>query len=360
MNPHVVWALFRKDIQDSFKNYQILLMVATPILLSLLFSSIFTETKSKALQPKIGVMASPMQPLLERFKAEKFGVKIQFFQDRKSMEAKVVEGEVGFGLILPDSLNASGEAAQRPRLTLIYPAQAPEYAVERMHSALDQEIRGILGIPLPPLPVEISLEPIGGSGPGSHSFSGDLFPMLVLMAMGMVGFLGLPLSFVEEKERRTLYALFLTPTSSEELILGKSLFSLFLILLTIFAMVVLNNRWEGSILLFWTFAISGSLLCIFIGLIIALVAENQASVNAIGTSLFMFFQLVPNLSKTSEIMKSLSPLVPSTFISNGIKKSMFLDLSMVNIKLDLGIVLALTLTAYLLVFLVFKYRRTNI
>jgi ABC-2 type transport system permease protein len=360
MNFRIIRALFLKDLQDSVKNYQVLLMVATPIVLSLLFSNIFSESKNKTLVPKIGVLGNPGFPLLERFSNDKFGVKLTFFQTREELEAKIIEGEIGFGLILPPSANLKERDGRKPQLGIIYPAEAPESAVERIQAALEREVRHALQLPAPPMPIEIVMSPVGGERKAGHSFGGDLFPMLVLMSMGMIGFLALPLAFVEEKEKRTLYALFLTPVSSGELILGKSLFSFTLILMTVGAMVVLNQCWPGSPGFFLVFTLLGAALCIFVGLIIAMVAHNQASVNALGTTVFMFFQLIPNLSQTSDILKSLSPLVPSTFISRGLKKALFLDLSKVDIHSDLAVVVSLTLAAYLVVFLFLRYRQSDI
>jgi len=360
MKLRVIWALFRKDFLDSLKNYQVLLMVLTPIILSLVFSNIFQESKTKTLLPKIGVIGSPNQPIISRLSSEKFGVRISFFQTRDEMERKIIEGDIGFGLILPDGFSQQLKAGKKPRLTVVYPTDMPEFAVERMQTAFEKEIRLFCKQPIPSLPIDLQLQAIGGNHDTAHAFSGDLFPMLVLMAMGMVGFLGLPLSFVEEKEKRTLYALFLTPTSSNELIIGKSLFSIFLIVFTVLVMVILNNRWNGNILYFWTFTLLGAVLYIFIGLLVALFAENQGSVNAIGTTIFMLFQLIPNLSQTSDLLKSYSAVIPSTFIARGLKKALFLDLSKVDIQSDLLIVFSVALLAYLVLFLCLKYRRTKI
>lgn len=361
MRPRVIWAIFYKDILDGMKNYQILLIVLTPIFLSLLFNSLYSESKSKTMLPKIGVLGPTDNPFLEKFKEKESGVKLSFYGSRQEMEAKIIEGEIGFGIILP-GLEKTGplEEDKRPVINLVYPAGVPPYIIERMEMTLEQQFRQYFNIPPPPLPVKLELTPVGGNKAGDRAFSTDFFPMLILMAMGMVGFLGMPLSFVEEKEKKTLNAIFLTPTTSSELIWGKSLFGLSLILFTVLTMVTINNRWSGNFFYISAFVFLGAIFCLFVGLIIALFSETQASVNAFGTTIFMVFQLVPNLSQSSELMKLLSPGVPSTFIGRGLKKALFLDLNTVNIFPDLAVVTAWTFVAYLVLLVIIRYRKEGL
>jgi ABC-2 type transport system permease protein len=355
----VVGAIFYKDILDGIKNYQILLIVLTPIFLSVLFNNLYKESRSKTMLPKLGVIGLANHPLLGKFQSENSGVKLSFFSHRQEMEAKIIEGEIGFGIILPSTITKELMAKKRPKLTLVYPAGIPQYIVERMEITLEQQVRQFFNVPPPPLPIEFELSPVGGDKEGDRAFSNDFFPMLILMAMGMVGFLGMPLSFVEEKEKKTLNAIFLTPTTANELIWGKSLFGLSLTLFTVLTMVTVNNRWSGNFLYISAFVFLGAVFCLFIGLIIAMYSESQGSVNACGTTLFMAFQLIPNLSQSSELMKALSPLVPSTFIGRGLKKALFLDLSKVDIFGDLAVVTCWALGAYLCLFLVLRSRSRN-
>lgn len=352
-----IWALFNKDLRDGLRNYHIILVVLTPILLSLLFSNLYRDSKSKSMLPQVGVVGRSDHPFLDRLASETFGVKVQFCATKSELEAKILGGEVGFGIILPDMLDSLIRQGKRPKLTLIHPMGLPEYLVERMQTALEKEVRKFFNLAETPLPIDVELSPVGGKREGDRSFSNDLFPMLVLMAMGMVGFLAMPISFVEEKEKRTLDALLLTPTTPNELIVGKNLFGILLIFSSVGAMVLLGHRGEGSPLYFWAFVLLGAAFCLLLGLLVSLFAKSQAGVNAMGTSMFMIFQLVPNLSQTSEIMRMISPVVPSTYIGRGLKKAMFLDLTRVDINGDLAATFCMALMAYLAVFLCLRYRR---
>ncbi|HOY67502.1 MAG TPA: ABC transporter permease [Candidatus Ozemobacteraceae bacterium] len=354
MNPRRIAAIVRKDIFEAVRNYHILLLIATPIILSLLFSNLFSESRAKTMMPRIGIIAPADHPLLLQLKPEKLGLRLVFFQTRNELEAKIAESDVSLGLILPTGTATGTELARKPRLTMVYPAETPEYLVERFQRTLEDELRKFFSLAPPPLPLDIAWEPIGGNATTNRSFGGDMFPMLVLMAMGMMGLLGLPLSMAEERERKTLDALFLTPVTTGELIFGKCLFSFSMQLFTIFAMVALNSRWEGHQVWFWIVAALGSMLFLLVGLFVASFARTQGTVNAVGSSLFLCFQMVPTLSPSSEVLRLVAHLVPSTYILRGLKKALFLDLSKVDITSDILTLLFIIVVCYSLLHLSFR------
>jgi ABC-type multidrug transport system permease subunit len=100
-------------------------------------------------------------------------------------------------------------------------------------------------------------------------------------------------------------------------------------------------------------------MVIFIGLIISLFAKTQGTVNAIGTTIFLFFQIIPSLQQTSDVIKKVAPLIPSTYLFSGFKKSLFLDLDKVDIYSDIYTVAGLTLLAYLVCFVAFRLKKAD-
>ena len=358
MNFRAIKAIFKKDIIDGSKNYHIILMVLTPIILSLLFTKLLGNPKSKSMLPTLGIISSPQQPILKSIADKGFGKKIKFFQNRDELETKILEGEVGFGIILPELISSNKNSSLSREISILYPPKYPEFSVKSIKEAFESELRQQLGLAPAPLPIKISMIKVAGRN-GQSSFGSTMFPMLVLMAIGMIGFLALPLALVEEREKGTLNALFLTPVKPSELIIGKTLFSFFLIMFTVVIMLFLNQIWNENMAYFGLFVLLGSLLSIFIGLIISNFAKTQGSVNALGTTVFLFFQLIPNLRNTSDAIKSLSHFFPSTYIFSGIKKALFLDLNKVPIKNDLLTLLSFTLGAYLIAFLCFKFKKAD-
>lgn len=359
MNLQAVCAIFRKDLLDGSRNYHVVLMVLTPIILSLLFSNIVSDSKTEAALPEIGMISSPQQPLIEALTGKGLGKKLTFFQDRDKLESAILEGDVRFGIILPELIDASNPRSASGSVTILYPPHMPEFGIDTLKSVFEAEIRHQLNITAPPLPFKLKAEPVAGSTSNAGNVSDSMFPMLIVMALGMVGFLALPMSIVEEREKGTLNAIFLTRLTSSEFILGKSIFSFTIAMLTIIVMLSINGKWGSNSHFLLLIAFLGSLMTIFTGLIIASFATTQGSVNAIGTTLFLFFQMIPSLQHSSQLVEKIAPFFPSTYIFSGLRKAMFLDLTRVRIFDDISIVFAVTLAVYFVAWIIYRVKKAD-
>jgi ABC-2 type transport system permease protein len=167
------------------------------------------------------------------------------------------------------------------------------------------------------------------------------------------------MAIVEEREKGTLNAIFLTTITPGEFILGKSLFSFFMAMLTIVVMLTINGKWGTNFHYLLLISVLGAMMTIFTGLIIANFAQTQGSVNAIGTTLFLFFQMIPSLQHASEMARKVAPFFPSTYIFSGLRKAMFLDLTRVTIIDDITIVFAVALTVYLVAWMIYKVKKAD-
>ncbi len=359
MNVTAIAAIFRKDLLDGSRNYHVILMVLTPIILSLLFSNMVSDSKTAAAMPEIGMIASPQQPLIESLTSKGLGKKITFYQNRYLLEAGILQGDVRFGIILPEMITEKTVWKKNQAVVILYPPHMPEFGIDTLKSVFESEIRHQLNLNPPPLPFDLRAEPVAGTTGNGGNVSDSMFPMLIVMALGMVGFLALPMAIVEEREKGTLNAIFLTTISPGEFILGKSLFSFFMAISTIVVMLSLNGKWGGNYHYLILISVMGALMTIFTGLIIANFAQTQGSVNAIGTTIFLFFQMIPSLQHTSEMARKVAPFFPSTYIFSGLRKAMFLDLTRVTILDDITIVFAITLSVYLVAWMIYKVKKAD-
>lgn len=352
-------AILKKDILDGLKNYQIIIMVLTPIFLSLLFNKIVLKGNSNRNSlPELGFISSPQQPLIESLISKGMKEKITFYLDKTQLEQALLEGKVKFGLILPDIITGKAiEKKSNLSVTLLYPPSLPDFAAETIRHSFENLLREQLNIKTPPLPFELKIEAVGTSS-GKLSSSDKFLPMLILMAIGVIGFLALPMSIVEEREKGTLNAIFLTPITPGEFIIGKSLFSFFLILLSVCSIITLNGKWDSNFCYILLMASIGGLTTIFVGFIISMFAKNQASVNAIGTLLFLLYQMVPTLQQ-SDVMKTIAPFIPSTYIFDGIKKAIYMDLSKFGIHNEIVVSTCIMLAFYLVAFFIYKIKKAD-
>lgn len=348
-------AIFKKDLQDSVHNYQIILMVLTPVILSLLLSKISLTAKTNAEAIDIGVLSSSGRAVAEAFLTEEAKHKITFFNSRYELETAILEEKVRLGVILPKALSGASHGS----IILLCPSGMPTFAVETLTAAFEKKLRAKLGLPAPPMPIKIEAQTVLGKSNLAGGMAESIFPMLIVMSMGMIGFLALPMAIAEEREKYTLNAIFLTPIKASEFILGKSIFSFFLAILSITAIVVLNGILNENISYLIAVSALGILMTLFIGLICASFAKTQSAVNAVGAALFLFFQMVPSLQNSSQIIKKIAPFVPSTYIFSALKKTLFLDLARVDIYNDLFIIALLTAVFYAAAVCAYKLKKAD-
>jgi ABC-type Na+ efflux pump permease subunit len=352
-----ILAILKKDFQDGLKNYHIILMVLTPVILSLLFSKLITTSAdSEAGLPEFGFISSPQQPFINELIKKGMKNKITFYQDQDSLETALLEGKVKFGVILPEII--SDKSDNNKSVTLLYPPSIPDFAAETLRASIETMFREQLGITPAPLPFDLKVKPIANPR-GTGGLTDNMFPMLILMAIGVIGFLALPMSIVEEREKGTLNAIFLTPIKPSEFIIGKSLFSFILISITIALILTLNGKWSDNSPHLFLISMIGALMTIFIGLIIANFAQSQGTVNSIGTIFFLIFQLVPTLQSTSSSIDSIAHFIPSTYIFSGVKKTLYLDLTKVNMQFDLTCVVTFAIFFYIITYLIYKFKKAD-
>lgn len=358
MNVKTILTVFKKDLIDGLKNYHIILMILTPVVLSVLFTRVFTISEVKEEFPNIGVVALIESNLVEFIQASSPAGNNIIFENRAKLEKALIDEKVGLGIVIVDNTDFSN-SDKAQKLIIIYPPSIPSFGVESIKSTIESHIRKHIGLEPKPLPFDIKIESVTGQADKSVSMKNNIFPMLILMAIGMIGFLALPMTIVEEREKGTFNAIFLTPITPAEYITGKTLFSFCIGQATIILMLFLSNQWGANPIYLFLFTILGSLMTIFIGLIISVFVNSQGAVNAIGTTLFLFFQMIPNLRQSSELVNQISPYIPSTYIFSGIRKAMFMNLEIVSLRNELLAVLAITLSFYALSFIILKFKKAD-
>lgn len=144
---------------------------------------------------------------------------------------------------------------------------------------------------------------------------GMMFPIWVVYGLAMVGIMLPGLAVAEEKEKKTLDSLLVSPATPHEIIASKVIYTLFIIcLVTILVILPYGNVVTN----YWNLIISSILCAIFfiqIGLIISLFTENQVSANAFMTPVMLIAVLSPILmSIFPAIIRKILQYFPSLLV----------------------------------------------
>ncbi|MBK23222.1 MAG: hypothetical protein CME70_04375 [Halobacteriovorax sp.] len=153
---------------------------------------------------------------------------------------------------------------------------------------------------------------------------GELFvEMTVNMSLVMIGFYCPAFLTTEEKEKKTLTALLLTPISIRQIILGRaSLYALVTFVVTMGIILIFHFKEIYLISSVITIAL-GSLFFTMLGMGVGLIAKKQSEVSAIGTVLLLFMFLPELLYGVKPLISKIALTIPIHHILGAIREPIF-------------------------------------
>jgi ABC-2 type transport system permease protein len=264
-----------------------------PLIMTFLISSVFGSLFDA--NPRLGIVdlgnsavaAAALQ--LE-------GIDSIIVPDVETLQDKVESHDLDAGLVLPADFDATLKAGGQPDL---------EFYVSGASLASNRVILGITTIDLvrgvsgSEPPVTVVVTPVGDE---DYIPIGDrLLPTMVFYAV-MIAALFLPAaSLVDEREKRTLDAVLVTPARMSDVLVGKASFAVLLAVVMGLATLALNNAFAGQFGAMTLILLIGSVMMALVGLALGLWARDvttmYTAIKAGGILIFLpvIFVLFPGL-----------------------------------------------------------------
>jgi ABC-2 type transport system permease protein len=207
-----VWTLIKTEVFHGPKDVVLVMAVVMPILLALFvnlaFGDIFTD------RAKLGIYDEGNSPLTAKLdSAGSMSVKI--YRNEADLRAAAANGAVDMGIVLPADFDTK-LAADTVKLKAYVWGESLAKNRAVIPLALNDAIREMTGAKLP---VNIESVPLGDAS--SLPWSDRLLPLTVLMAVFFGGMMLPASSLIHEKQRRTLEALNVTPTTIADIFTAK-------------------------------------------------------------------------------------------------------------------------------------------
>lgn len=182
--------------------------------------------------------------------------------------------------------------------------------------------------------------------------------MPVLMALTMTGAFVQAMMIAEEKEKNTLRVLVLSPATSVEVLLGKSVLSFALTLLTIGGCVAVSGQTIGAPLLFFTMSILSVIVFVALGTVIGLISKSLQDTSITGLPIMFLFLMGPIFSPMLNIdwLTTVLNIFPTQHFMDG-SEQLFQGGSFSDVKahmLNIGIWMV---GAFIVSFLVYRKKR---
>ncbi len=138
------------------------------------------------------------------------------------------------------------------------------------------------------------------------------FGILFLLAMG--GIYVPSMLVAEEREKRTLEVLMLSPATPLEIFIGKGLLTLVSMALTAMVIYLLQGVAPSEIPVLLFLFLLGVCACIPLGMVVGMLAPNILSTGLVGMPLYMAFTFLPMFAERGTVAQRLSQLVPTTHV----------------------------------------------
>ncbi len=358
MHPRSVLAIARKDAIDILVNKSTMTVLIMPIALALFFLLVgkligghttnllvYNPGQSQVVQ----VVSGAFDPVKITEANSPADVTAAFGSNGTHKDSPY-----DIGLIVPTDFEHALKAGGHPQVSLYTNGSnnINQHESALLQAAIINYARQIAS-PQPPLELTTAM-----INPPSTANVGDLlepyYGAVSLVISFIVGLSLVPGLLIEEKEKKTLRMLMVTPASFTDVIVGKLLVALGYQLVLSLMVLVIQSAFIGQIPLILLYTLLGSCFSLTLGLLLGSIFSTASAAGAAGGLVF-FIYVIPSVfagplatlmanNPVAQIVKVLPPY----YMADGTYNAMQGRASAGNVLLDLGIIAGSTLALLLI------------
>lgn len=221
-------AIFQKDLRDALRDARIAVVLATPLIVGLLYNVTLPEerrTEVKLAHTATGADVALVDRLREGVQRN-IDLRPTAHADGAAAREAVRDRSANIGLIVPPGTVEAIRAGAAPPLTLLFASgvTAGGEVIARQLDLLTREIAG----QRPPAAVTIETVQRPDQQPllfGAIGLRAAFILSTVVMLLGMISMIALPMLVAEESEKRTIDALLMV-SSYADVVIAKALVGL--------------------------------------------------------------------------------------------------------------------------------------
>ena len=227
------WHLLRKDLGVGPRSPIFLYAIVLPVILTLLIRVVFGSLFDPV--PRLGIVDEGESQVVQNVRDVE-GIQVTFPESAAALKTLVENNDLDAGLVLPAGFDGALQAGQMPNVQFFFGGQSLASNRVVLGVTMVDLIRQVAGSPAP-----IDVETITVGEGDTVPIVSRLLPLIVLMAVLIAGALTPATSLVEEKEKRTLTALLVTPARLGDVLLGKGALGFILAMATGVVTLALNG-----------------------------------------------------------------------------------------------------------------------
>lgn len=252
--------LLGREISAGLTNIIVIMVLVVPLvftlIINLLFGTIFTG------QARLGV-ADLGDSQLVALAEQRASLDVERFANEAELREAVAAGAVDVGVALPERFDRRVHNGRAVELTAFTWGESTLSNRVIIGTALGTFVREIAGQELPVEVVTVIL----GDGEGL-SWEERLLPFIVLVTVVLGGTMVPATSLVEEKQKRTLQAVTITPATVSDVLASKALLGIILSTVMGTVTLVLNRAFGNEPALLVLVLVMGAVFAALLGILL--------------------------------------------------------------------------------------------
>ena len=342
MNGSRIGKVLAKDLQLGPRSPIFMWILILPLLITLVLQVTFGDLFDS--RPRLGIVDLGTSTVTTAVR-DTGGIDVTDLDDVETLKAQVEANDLDAGVVLPADFDAQLRSGDQPRLEFYMGGES--LALNRIIltvTTLDV-IRQVEGATAP---VDVELIAIGDD---QRPLTVRLVPFIVMYSL-LIAAVFLPsFSLADEREKRTLDALVVTPVRLSEVVAAKGILGFILAIAMAIVTLWLNGALNGSFALV-VVLFAATLMLVQIGLIYGTASKDVTGVFTLikGTGVILLgptlFYIFPNwpqwIAKLFPTYWVINPVYEVTINDGG------LDVVWVELIVAMGVTAALTGAVYLL------------
>ena len=273
MSPKRIGILLGKELWQGPKNFIFVWVLVMPIIISLVVSLIFGTLFNE--KPKLGVVDEDSSQLVAMTK-QLNSVITKEYGNVSEIKQAVESGAVDIGMVIPADFDSSVMQGRETELTTYIWGESLAKNRIILGVTIANLVRELAG---QEAPVEIEAITLGDEI--SIPWSDRLLPFIVLMAVFLGGLFLPATSVIDEKEKKTLEALVITPASIGDVFVAKGLLGIILSLFIGIVILVLNQAFGTEPVLLLLVLLLGAIMAAELGLLCGALIKDITTLFAI-------------------------------------------------------------------------------
>ncbi len=270
MHPRVIWAIMRKDFLDIWLNKSTLAGLLFPLIISMVWFLIGhlaggANTDLLVYNPGNSPLAQVLVKAFPGAKVTQAGSEAVIQAAFGSNGAKV-KSPFAMGLVLPAHFEQDLQTGSTPSLSLYLNGTSVNPQTEALLQATIINYARSVASPQPPVKISVAMI----NPPTSNKAAvilGQAYTPLALLVSLMVGTTFIPLLLLEEKEKKTIRMLMVSPASFSDILAAKLLVVLvFQLAITSAALAILGGI-TGNVPLVLLFVLLSAFFSLSLGLL---------------------------------------------------------------------------------------------